>query len=92
MQPAIQVVPLNAYLPLAGDTESFKLKLELITKKDFSPFDFKSIVPRFQQRMHLIVKTPEMECNTVISLVLNKNRSLFLILSRFLHVFSNGYQ
>ena len=46
----------------------------------------------FQKRLPLIITTSKMECNKVIPLVLDKNRSLFLILSRFLHVFSNGYK
>ena len=60
------------------------LKLGLFTIKEFSLFDFKSILPRFQQRQPLIVKTSQMECNKVIPLVLDKNRLLFFILSRFL--------
>ena len=68
------------------------LKLELFTIKEFSLFDFKSILPRFQKRLPLIVKTSNMECNKVIPLVLDMTRSLFLILSLYLHVFSNGYE
>ena len=42
--------------------------------------------------MPLIVKMSKMECEKVILLVLDKNQSLFFILIRFLHFFSNGYR
>ena len=60
--------------------------------KNFKIFEFKSIRPRFHYKLPLIVKTSKMECNKVIPLVLDKNRSLILILTRFLLVFSKGYQ
>ena len=46
----------------------------MFTKKEFSLFDFKSILACFQHWIPLIVKTSKIECNKVIPPVLDENR------------------
>ena len=42
------------------------------------------------QWLPIITETSKIQCRIVILQVLNENQSLFLILTRFLHVFSEG--
>ena len=57
-----------------------QVNLELFTKNEFILFDFKSILPCFQKKLPLIVITSKMECNKVITQVLDEHQSLFFIL------------
>ena len=54
----------------------------MFTIKEFSFFDFKSILPCFQKRLPLIVITSKMECYKVIPQALDENQSQFLNLSQ----------
>ena len=55
-------------------------------------FDFNSIPPCLQQWLSIITETSKIQCRMVIPQVFDENLCLFEILTRFLHVFSEGYQ
>ena len=51
-------------------------------------FDFNSIPPCLQQWLPIITETSKIKCRMVMLQVLEENHSLFLIVTRFLYVFS----
>ena len=51
--------------------------------------DFSSIAPCLQHWLPIIIETSKMQCRIVIPQVLDENRWILFILSRYLHIFNS---